>query len=253
MRKCFCCLLFFLLTALLLCGCGAGENQEPTDESTDESTEKPADKQARVKDAVLNGISAVLGSDVAVAAERFHVEPSNTRVEIGGLTIGNPEGYSGDGYSFKFRDVIAEIDPDSVSNDKIRIKQLILKNIDVVCEIGCISSNLDEILSRLEKGEQEEKDSREKTFQIDRLEFENVGVSMKMKGVPGTAPIHISIDLIENLGTDKDGITATDMAYDILGAIIRKTLALDATIDALNDAVGEAITGASADAVDAAE
>ena len=210
------------------------------------------------KTAVVKGVPLVLGDDITASVNRLHIEPLNVRMEVGDLIIGNPEGYSQDGYAFKLGEVIADIDGSTITNDKIRIEHLRLKDIDVVYERGLTSSNLDEILGRLEKKEKEEKEekdkekkeSKEKTFQFDKIEIDNVGVSLKIKGLPGKAPIAVSIDPLENLGAEGEGITALDLTYEILGAIIKKALALDAISDALSS-VGDAATalGSAAAAV----
>ena len=201
------------------------------------------------KTAVVNGVPMVLGDDVTASVHRLHIEPFNGRLEIDDLIIGNPEGYSKDGYAFKLGDVIADADLGSVTKDKIHIEHLRLKDIDVVYERGLTSSNLDEILGRLEQKEKEEKaqekeekkESKEKTFQFDKIEIENVGVTLKIKGMPGKAPIAVSMDPLENLGAGEEGITALDLTYEILGAIIKKAVALDAVSDALSS-VGDAAT-----------
>ena len=201
------------------------------------------------KTAVVNGVPMVLGNDITASVHRLHIEPLNGRMEIDDLIIGNPEGYSKDGYAFKLGDVIADADLGSVTKDKIHIEHLRLKDIDVVYERGLTSSNLDEILGRLEQKEKEEKaqekeekkESKEKTFQFDKIEIENVGVTLKIKGMPGKAPIAVSMEPLENLGADEEGITALDLAYEILGAIIKKAVALDAVSDALSS-VGDAAT-----------
>jgi len=210
------------------------------------------------KTAVVKGVPLVLGDDITASVNRLHIEPLNVRMEVGDLIIGNPEGYSQDGYAFKLGEVIADIDGSTITNDKIRIEHLRLKDIDVVYERGLTSSNLDEILGRLEKKEKEEKEekdkekkeSKEKTFQFDKIEIDNVGVSLKIKGLPGKAPIAVSIDPLENLGAEGEGLTALDLTYEILGAIIKKALALDAISDALSS-VGDAATalGSAAAAV----
>jgi len=201
------------------------------------------------KTAVVKGVPMVLGDDITASVTRLHIEPLNGRMEIGDLIIGNPKGYSEDGYAFKLGDVIADADLGSVTKDKIHVEHLRLKDIDVVYERGLTSSNLDEILGRLEKKEKEEKEqkpeekqeSKEKTFQFDKIEIENVGVTLKIKGLPAKAPIAVSMDPLENLGAEGEGITALDLAYEILGAIIKKAIALDAVSDALSS-VGDAAT-----------
>ena len=210
------------------------------------------------KTAVVNGVPMVLGDDITASVTRRHIEPFNGRIEIDNMIIGNPDGYSKDGYAFKLGDVIADADLGSVTKDKIHIEHLRLKDINVVYERGLTSSNLDEILGRLEKKEKEEKEekeeqkeSKEKTFQFDRIEIENVGVTLKIKGLPGKAPIAVSMDPLENLGAEGEGITALDLTYEILGAIIKKAIALDAVSDALSS-VGDAATALGSATAEAA-
>jgi len=212
------------------------------------------------KTAVVKGVPLVLGDDISASVNHLHIEPLNLRMEIGDLIIGNPKGYSEDGHAFKLGEVIADIDGNTVTKDKIRVEHLRLKDIEVVYERGLLSSNLDEILSRLEKKEKEEKEekpkeekkeSKEKTFQIDKIEIENVGVSLKIKGLAGKAPIAVSMDPLENLGAEGEGITALDLTYEILGAIIKKAIALDAVSDALSS-VGDAATSLGSATAEAA-
>ena len=226
------------------------------------------------KAAVVKGVPMVLGNDITASVDRFHIKPYNGRVEIDNLIIGNPEGFSKE-YAFKLGEVVADADLGTVTKDKIRIEQLTLKNIDVVLEKPVMGkSNLEEILDRLKKGEQEEKEkekepkdqkeSKEKRFQIDKLEIEDVGVTIKITGLPVETPAHFSIKPQKDLGADGEGITATDLAYVILGAIIENTFELGPVKDALGkigkaaadignaavDAVSNVFTGASDAAAD---
>lgn len=219
------------------------------------------------KTAVVNGVPMVLGDDITASVARLHIEPFNGRVEVENLIIGNPQGYSEDGYAFKLGDVIADADLETVTKDKIRIEHLRLKDINVVYERGLTSSNLDEILGRLEKKEKEEKEaeqkedkaeSKEKRLQFDKIEIENVGVTLKIKGLPVKAPIAVSMDPLENLGAEGEGLTPLDLTYEILGAIIKKAIALDAVSDALSSvgdaatALGSATAAVATDAANAA-
>lgn len=202
------------------------------------------------KGAIVKGVPMVLGDDIKASVEHLHIGVFSGRLEVRDLVIGNPEGFSKE-YAFKLGDVIADIEPGTILKDKMHIEHLRLKDIDVVFEKGLLSgSNLNEILSRLEKKEKEEqeekKEKKEKRFQFDKIEIENVGVTLLIAGVEQR--IAISIDPMENLGADDEGITATDLTYDILGAIIKKALALDAVKDTLNavgDAVGDTVSTAA--------
>lgn len=197
------------------------------------------------KTAIVKGVPMVLGDDITASVEDFDLSIFKGRLEIKDLVIGNPEGYSKE-HAFNLGHIVADLEPGSIMKDKIHIEHLRLADIDVVFEKGLVTrSNLDEILSRLEKKEKEEeeekeekKEKAEKTFQFDKIEIENVGVTLVIAGVEQR--IAVSIDPMENLGVE-EGITATDLAYDILGAIIKKALALDAVQDALG-AVGTAVS-----------
>ena len=218
------------------------------------------------KTAVVNGVPMILGDDITASVNRLHIEPFNGRVEVEDLIIGNPKGYSEDGYAFKLGEVIADADLGTVTEDKIRVEHLRLKDINVVYERGLTSSNLDEILGRLEKKEKEEKEAekeektetKEKRLQFDKIEIENVGVTLKIKGLPVKAPIAVSMDPLENLGVEGEGLTPLDLTYEILGAIIKKAIALDAVSDALSSvgdaatALGSATAAVATDAANAA-
>ena len=212
------------------------------------------------KTAVVNGVPMVLGDDITASVARLHIEPFNGRVEVDNLVIGNPKGYSEDGYAFKLGEVIADADLGTVTKDKIRVEHLRLKDINVIYERGLTTSNLEEILGRLEKKEKEEKaeeqkeektESKETRLQFDKIEIENVGVTLKIKGLPGKAPIAVSMDPLENLGAEGEGITPLDLTYEILGAIIKKAIALDAVSDALSS-VGDAANALGAATAEAA-
>ena len=51
------------------------------------------------KTAVVKGVPLILGNDITASVNHLHIEPLNLRVEVGDLIIGNPEGYSQDGYA----------------------------------------------------------------------------------------------------------------------------------------------------------
>ena len=214
------------------------------------------------KNALEKGAPMVLGTNASV--ERIHIEPFNGRVEITNLIIDNPsESYSSD-YAIKLGDVVADIEIGSVFGKKIHIEDLTLKDVDVVYETTVINSNLQEILdnvkklaSKEEEEEKEDKDEgkekKEQTLQVDKIELENVGVTVQVKGTPAGLPIHVSIDSMGPLGDDEEGITPVELSLRVLGAII--TTAIKSAGGSVGDAaaaIGEATADAAAGAVDAA-
>ena len=208
------------------------------------------------KNALEKGAPLILGTNVSV--ERIHIEPFNGRVEITDLIIDNPsESYSSE-YAIKLGDIVADIDLGTVTKDKIRIEDMFLKDVDVVYETSVINSNLQDILDNVkkldtaEKKEKEEekqegeKAEKEKTLQVDRIELDNVGVTVQAKGAAAGLPISVSMDPLTNLGTDEEGITPVGLTLRILGAIV--TTAIKSAGGSVSDAAA-VITDAATDAV----
>ena len=161
------------------------------------------------KNALEKGAPLVLGTNASV--ERLHIEPFNGRVEIKNLIVDNPQGSYSSEYAIKLGDVIADVDINTVTKDKIRIEEMFLKDVDVVYETSVINSNLQEILDNVkkldtaEKKEKEEekqeggKEEKAKTLQVDRIELDNVGVTVQAKGAAAGLPISVSMDPLTNL------------------------------------------------------
>ena len=216
------------------------------------------------KNALEKGAPLILGTNVSV--ERIHIEPFNGRVEITELIIDNPsESYSSD-YAIKLGDIVADIDLSTVTKPKIRIEDMLLRDVDVVYETSVLNSNLQEILDNVKKldtAEKEEKkedggkkEAEEKTLQVDRIELDNVGVTVQAKGAATGLPIKVSMDPMTNLGTDEEGITPVGLTLRILGAIVTTAIksAGGSVSDAaavISDAATDAVAGATSAAVDA--
>ncbi len=218
------------------------------------------------KNALEKGAPLVLGTNASV--ERIHIEPFNGRVEITNLIIDNPsESYSSD-YAIKLGDIVADIKVGSVFGDKIHVEDLTLKEVDVVYETTVINSNLQEILENVKKleskekaEEKEDKDSgkekKEQTLQVDKIELENVGITVQAKGAAAGLPIHVSIDPMGPLGEGEEGITPVGLTLRILGAIVTTAIksaggSVTEAASVIGDATADAAAGAAAAAVDAA-
>ena len=207
------------------------------------------------KNALEKGAPLILGTNVSV--ERIHIEPFNGRVEITDLIIDNPsESYSSE-YAIKLGDIVADIDLGTVTKDKIRIEEMFLKDVDVVYETSVINSNLQDILDNVKKldtAEKKEKaeekkegeEDKEKTLQVDRIELDNVGITVQAKGAAAGLPIKVSMDPMTNLGADEEGITPVGLTLRILGAIV--TTAIKSAGGSVSDAAA-VITDAATDAV----
>ena len=218
------------------------------------------------KNALEKGAPLILGTNVSV--ERIHIEPFNGRVEITDLIIDNPsESYSSE-YAIKLGDIVADIDLGTVTKDKIRIEEMFLKDVDVVYETSVLNRHLQDILDNVKKldtAEKKEKaeekkegeEDKEKTLQVDRIELDNVGITVQAKGAAAGLPIKVSMDPMTNLGADEEGITPVGLTLRILGAIVTTAIksAGGSVSDAaavISDAATDAVAGATSAAVDAA-
>ena len=229
------------------------------------------------KNALEKGAPLVLGTNVSV--QRIHIEPFNGRVEIKNLIIDNPEGSYSSEYAIKLGDIIADIDLATVTNHKIRIEEMFMKDVNVVYETNVINSNLQEILDNVkkldtaekkEKAEEEKngEEDKEKTLQVDVIELSRVGVTVQAKGAAAGLPISVSMDPLTNLGADEEGITPVGLTLRILGAIVTTAIktaggsvgdaaaaigdATSAAVNTATTAATDAVAGATSAAVDAA-
>ena len=219
------------------------------------------------KNVLEKGAPLVLGTNVSV--ERIHIEPFKLRVEITDLVIDNPsESYASD-YAIKLGDVVADVELATVTKDKIRIKEMTLKDVDVVYETTVINSNLQEILDNVkkldtaekkEKAEEKQeggKEEKEKTLQVDLIELDNVGVTVQAKGAAAGLPIKVSIDPMGPLGEGEEGITPVGLSLRILGAIVTTAIksaggSVGDAAAVISDAATDAVAGATGAAVEAA-
>lgn len=217
------------------------------------------------KNALEKGAPLVLGTNISV--ERLHIEPLKGRVEVTNLIVDNPgESYSSE-YAIKLGDIVADIDLNTILNDKIRIEEMLMKDVDVVYETNVINSNLQEILDNVkkldtaEKKEEKEEDKsggekKDKTLQVDLIALTSVGVTVQAKGAAKGLPIKVTIDPLTNLGTDEEGITPVGLTLRILGAIVTTAIktaggSVGDAAAAIGDATSAAVAGATSAAVDA--
>ena len=217
------------------------------------------------KNSIEKGAPLVLGTNVSV--ESLDIKPFKGRVEIRNLIVDNPSDSYSSEYAMKLEVVDVDIDLSTILKDKIRIEELTMKKVDIVYETNVINSNLQEILDNVKKLDSKEKSekteektekkkSKEKTLQVDKIELEEVGVTVQAKGTEAGLPIKITIDPMGPLGEDEEGITPTGLAVRILGAIVTTAVksaggSVSEAAAVIGDATVDAAAGAAAAAVDA--
>ncbi|OVE76154.1 hypothetical protein BVX97_01830 [bacterium E08(2017)] len=153
------------------------------------------------------------------------------KVEITGLVIKNPEGFKSK-HLMAFDNFRLTMDLMSVMSDKIHIHEVILKDFDLIYEIGLGKTNIGALIDNLEGDKPAEKDEpkkekpaekSEKRVVIDHLRIEGTKVTLATKLTMGKgAPIVLPVVDMKDLGKDDpDGLTIAEAIVIPLNAIAK--------------------------------
>ena len=179
-----------------------------------------------------------LGGIVKGGVNRFGPKLTGTRVELasatisplsgtgslGGFTVGNPEGWSGNP-AFYLGKVHVDLEPRSVFGDVIVINELIIDQPEFNYETRFVSSNLGDLLAHIEKytGSGEKESAKAggpaKKFIVKKLRFTNgkatigVGVAALLVPLP-----EIKLD---NLGVAEGGLTGGQVSVVVTRDVLR--------------------------------
>jgi len=103
-----------------------------------------------VKSILANFDSSTLGVKVELGA--LSIDPSTGRIEVEGLTVGNPEGWSSE-YLLHADRVIVDVEMEKLLysfGKELHMEELIFDGVDVIYEKGLTTSNLNDLLKKLE-------------------------------------------------------------------------------------------------------
>lgn len=198
------------------------------------------------------GVAFFLGSMVKGAVNRLGPRLAGTNVELvsatisplsgtgtlGGLTVGNPPGWSGNRALYLGRAHI-EVQPSSLFKDVIVINELTIEEPEFNYETHIVSSNISDLLANIEKytgsGSDTDKSSGSgKKFIVKKLRFINgkatVGVGI------AALPVPLPEIQLDNIGMAEGGVTGARLSAIILGDVLKTV------VKAATDARG--LTGA---------
>ena len=204
--------------------------------------------------------SKVTGVDISVGS--ISISPFRCRVELREMVVGNPQGYASD-HAISLGFVNAEVDPRTLFDKKLVVREVTLKDVNVNFEGGITGSNLTDILANVkeftnaEEKEEKTKEKKEQRLQVDHFELHKVGVHVIVKGMGSEgAGVAVTIEPLKDLGTDDEGITPAELVFRVLGAIIRDSMkqgvfsvsgsVIDLTngaVDSVKDLTGSAVSG----------
>ncbi len=180
-----------------------------------------------------------------VLLETANISPLNGTGVLKDLFIGNPEGFKSE-KAFSANKVELNLEVASLLSDKIVIEKIYVGEPHVVYEKKLMNDNLKQLVKNIEEtalGEDDDEAGSEIRFEIKEFSLENGKITVGILGKGITVPlpdIHLS-----GLGSNsEDGITADQMAGEIMKVVLRNTLqavakAGGAVVEGGADAVGD--------------
>ena len=149
---------------------------------------------------------------------------------LSGLSVGNPAGWS-DGDAFALGKVHVDVEPFSLFGDHIVVNEIIIDEPVFNYETKIVSSNIKDLLKNIEAftggGGQEPatKEGKPIKFVVKKFRLTNAKATL---GAAGAAlPVPLPPISLDNLGVDKGGITADELAAElmthVLGSIVSGT------------------------------
>lgn len=174
---------------------------------------------------IIKGGAAALGP--AIAGVPVKIESisigflGNFKVDLKGLTVGNPEGYA-TSHMLKLKKFYLEVDTLSLFSKKIVVKKILIQGVDVNFETNLISSNLSDVDKNVKKiaGESSSSSSKPQPLQVNDVLMEDVKVAIAIKGSASRLPVPIAPIHLQDLGSGPDGITPAALVGELLDNLI---------------------------------
>lgn len=171
---------------------------------------------------------------VPVSLDKADISLFRGKAALGGLHVGNPEGFKTDGL-LDLGSVAVRLDNKSLLSDTIVIKEITIDGLVVTYEQGLRGSNLGALIESLsgeekeaeEKPEVEEKAGDEKPAKkviIEKLSITGSRLNFSLTGAAaltggGAVPIPLPPITLTDLGKEKDGATLLETIQSVLQAI----------------------------------
>jgi hypothetical protein len=176
---------------------------------------------------VKSAIESV-GSDVvktAVKVDHVNIELMEGRGEIDGIHIKNPTGYRIENAA-SFGNITLHIDPASLTNDVIVVKQLSIDSAQLIAEHkDLIDINLQELYKNISAGGQPGKEPAPTTarpdirFMLEKVSFTNMSLDLVSEKY-GQRDFAMKDIHLTNLGNKQEGLTAEQLTNALLTPVI---------------------------------
>lgn len=183
------------------------------------------------------GVAYFLGSIVKSGVNTLGPKLTQTRVELAGatlspltgsgtltgLTVGNPAGWS-EGNAFSLGKVHVDVQPMSIFGDHVVINEIIIDAPVFNYETKIVASNIKDLLKNIEKftgggaKAAETKEGKSIRFVVKKFRLTNAKATLGMG--PTAVPVPLPPASLDNIGVDRGGITADQLAREIMASVL---------------------------------
>lgn len=203
-----------------------------------------------VKDAVETYGPQV--TNTSVNLQSVDIKPLDGSGVLNSLVIGNPSGFDGD-HLLKANNVKLQIDPRTVSNDVIVIKDITIDGVDLLAVQQGLTTNLQEMLKNLQGASSKDEsssadESKEVRLMVENLRFQNNTISLNTESY-GSYTVNLPEIVQSNLGTVSKGLTPKELGVAIVTPFIER--AKDAAESRIKEIVKEKVTDKAKAKIDA--
>jgi hypothetical protein len=151
----------------------------------------------------------------SVDAQAVDVVPQEGRAVFRGLEVGNVPGYSTK-YAFRADEVRVIVDPLTVTNDVVVIREIVIEVPRISYERGPTAINLQPILQKIEA-------RFKRKVVVERLEIRGGRILVTVTGAKGQGvTIELPTVLLRDLGRNKGGLTIRELAQLVAAALEAK-------------------------------
>lgn len=174
------------------------------------------------KELVERGTSAALG--VESSTEAVNVSLWRRSVDISGLAIANPEGYT-QPQLLEADTLNVHVDTDTLFSDVIVVPLVEIDGVTLNVEQQNGRNNIAAVLDYLQKGRTEDRRQR---FQVDRVVIRDITANVELVqqlGGLSTVPVHIPEIVLDDVATDEGrGVAVAEITRRIAPAIVAAVL-----------------------------
>lgn len=190
----------------------------------------------------LDSIVEGLIEDYGSAATQTPVQVAGVAIDlsaasgtISNLTVGNPEGFSGN--AVEMENFSLTLDPTSLATDTIVIRELMVRGARLNILQQANGNNLREISRNL--GKQQSSDSGDdqaagKKLIIDRFTLEGASASLSAPDFDEVREVTLPTVTVRDIGRASNGATGAEVAEQVLRPVINQALE-SAAVQALKD------------------